>query len=537
MQDLGLRPFRRERLLDYCYPTESFWAEWRSSKDLLKSRGIFLTKENDTWIVAVRRSDTSPEVTPPPPSYALSDTGGLLPYQISPAGDLVARLLRYNSAVDGSDPGTGKTYTAAAVARELSYAPIVVCPMSVMEPWRRTLTKFGVTPTCIVNWEYARSKGFRFGFKSKEGYVWRGLPKNVLIIFDEAHRGKGEATLQAEMIVAARRQDIPHLLLSGTLAQNPREMRASGYSLDLHALYDFNEFCGKYGGAKNKFNRWVFADNVAAMTSISRQLYPARGVRVRIADLGDAFPETRIVAESFDVEGATVQNEKHVELMREIERLQKLKHSVKGLETKLAEAKEVGARAGLSASEEELLAEYRKAKAAVMTLDLRYRQDAELRKVPIVADLARDAIATGQSVAIFVNYHESLKLLEQSLKAVVIHGQQKPGERAEAIRRFQADEVHAIVCNIQAGGVGVSLHDVRGERARHSFVMPTYSAQDLIQVLGRVHRAGGLSKSQQTLVYAAGTVEENVCRAVKLKLAAIDALNDGDVAVTPEWRE
>lgn len=534
MQDLGLRPFRSERLIDYCYPTEPFWSAWRTSKTMLKERGIFLTKENGTWIVAVRKAAADPQVVPPPPSYALTDTGGLLPYQVAPAGDIVARLLRYGSAIDGSDPGTGKTYVAAAAMRELHFAPLVVCPMSVMEPWRRVLARMGVRPHAIVNWEYARSKSFSFGHVTRERtFVWKNLPRNVCIIFDEAHKGKGEATLQAELLIAARRQDIPHLLLTATLAQHPREMRASGYCLDLHALYDFNKFCEHYGGVKNKFNRWVFQDNVAAMATISKQLFPARGVRVRISDLGDAFPETLITAECYDVAGVSVQNEHHEMLLKEVERLISLKNSVRGLEAKIAEAGE----AGCTEEERELIAQYRKAKAAVMTLDLRYRQDAELRKVPVVLDLARDIVESGQSVAIFVNYMETLKMLQDGLKAVAIHGQQSGEERQAAIDAFQANRAHAIVCNSQAGGVGVSLHDLTGERPRQSLIMPTYSAQDLIQVLGRIHRSGGKSKSIQRLVYASGTVEENVCRTVKMKIAAIDALNDGDLAVTPAWRE
>jgi len=60
--------------------------------------------------------------------------------------------------------------------------------------------------------------------------------------------------------------------------------------------------------------------------------------------------------------------------------------------------------------------------------------------------------------------------------------------------------------------------------------MPTYSVFDLKQVLGRVHRAGGKSKSIQYLVYAAGVdLEEDICNSLDKKLKQMDQLMDGEV--------
>ena len=54
---------------------------------------------------------------------------------------------------------------------------------------------------------------------------------------------------------------------------------------------------------------------------------------------------------------------------------------------------------------------------------------------------------------------------------------------------------------IQAGGVGVSLHDLHGGHPRMSIISPTWSGQDLKQVLGRIHRAGSKTPAIQKIVF------------------------------------
>jgi hypothetical protein len=52
----------------------------------------------------------------------------------------------------------------------------------------------------------------------------------------------------------------------------------------------------------------------------------------------------------------------------------------------------------------------------------------------------------------------------------------------------------------------------------------------LKQVLGRVHRAGGKTKSVQYIVYAAGIhIEEKTCNSLDDKLKRMDLLSDGEI--------
>ena len=111
----------------------------------------------------------------------------------------------------------------------------------------------------------------------------------------------------------------------------------------------------------------------------------------------------------------------------------------------------------------------------------------------------------------------------------LVHGGQTSDERAEAVGKFQTNEYRICICMVQAGGVGLSLHDLKGTHPRVSFISPSFSAIDLRQSLGRIHRAGGLSLARQYVLFAADSVEEDVCRAVRRKLDNLELLNDGDL--------
>jgi len=164
---------------------------------------------------------------------------------------------------------------------------------------------------------------------------------------------------------------------------------------------------------------------------------------------------------------------------------------------------------------------------------LQARQLAELAKAPAIIDLARDLIRSGLSEPIFLNFRDSVHQVAAALGAEVIDGADGgDSHRASAIGNFQADRKHALVLQIGAGGVGVSLHDVCGERPRHSLLSPPESAWDLIQALGRNRRFGQRSPALRTILTLAGSVEERVKAAVERNAAQNETINDGDLRCT-----
>lgn len=326
-------------------------------------------------------------------------------------------------------------------------------------------------------------------------------------IVSNCHRANGINTQNAGLVFAAKRQDIRTLALTATLGDTPMKLRAIGYLIGLHRGDDFYRWVRSYGCRPGAFGGFEMAGNAATraavMARLHKQIFPARGVRVRVSEIPE-FPETSIQPELYKIDDPKKVNALYSEM-----------------EAQLAALKEKAA--------------HDKDKSNPLTIMLRARQQIELLKVPVFEDLAKDAIEQGMSVAIFINFKETLQALCDRLGTkCCIHGGQTgeagAAERQKCIDDFQSDRERIIICNTAAGGVGLSLHDLNGRFPRLSLISPSFSATEFRQVLGRVHRAGGKSKSIQRVIFCAGTIESDIHGALTRKLNALDALQDGDLA-------
>jgi hypothetical protein len=418
----------------------------------------------------------------------------------------VLAVLR-GSALDASDTGTGKTYVSLAVFYVLNQSVYVVCPKAVMPSWKRAAQYLGVDVHGIINYELLirggheaqRLKRKTYKGEDEDYFEWT-LPQDVAIIFDECHRLKDPKTLNNKLGVAAIVGGYTVMGLSATAADNPLQMKFSGM---LTGLFDnpaeFWSWAKRHDVVKGRFGH-EYVGGRATLSRIHKAIFPTRGNRLRIADLGEAFPESQICAECYDMNGAADKIDAIYSAMnRELNDLRKK-------------------------------AKTDKDPTLPLTVRLRARQQVELLKVPALAQMVEDATEEGMSVAVFVNFNETLDALMKKLKTdCVIRGGQSAETREDNIQAFQRDEEQVIIANIRAGGVGVSLHGTPQARMRLAIICPTDSGQDLKQALGRVWRANG-AKSIQRIFFAADTVEETVCDNVRAKIARIDTLNDGDLA-------
>jgi len=432
----------------------------------------------------------------------------LLPFQTDHAARLLAALRRAGVALDASDPGVGKTFVACNVAKRSGWKLAVIAPKATLPAWRRVAEGFGADVLFISNYESLKLGKTGFVVFQGKDFIWR-LSPDALLIFDEAQRCKGRDSQNARMLIAARRQGIRTLLCSATAAASPLDMRAIGYALGLHRLHDFWSWAIAHGCRKGRFG-FEFGGNREALERLHRQVFLGNGPgsRLRIEDIPE-FPPTQIIAEP-------VGTGKEREIQAIYDQLARDIH--------IAKARDDESR--LSEIADDLKAK----KANHLTVLLRARQEIEALKADAIVSMAKDAAAEGMSVAVFLNFDDTVREVAARLGTnCLVVGGQSDCARAEAIRRFQENREPFIVANIKAGGVGVSLHDPEGRKPRLSIISPTYSAQDLRQCLGRVHRTGG-AHSIQRIIFAADTVEERICEAVSTKLACIDLLNDGDLS-------
>jgi hypothetical protein len=106
-------------------------------------------------------------------------------------------------------------------------------------------------------------------------------------------------------------------------------------------------------------------------------------------------------------------------------------------------------------------------------------------------------------------------------------GDQSLDERNSCIDDFQSNKRKIIISMIQAGSVGISLHDKHGGHPRMSLISPSWNGIEMKQCLGRIHRAGSKSPALQRLIYCAKTYEEEICKMIDNKLEVIDKINNG----------
>lgn len=480
----------------------------------------------------------------------MRNSGGLLPYQIPAVEQLLAALRTNGAALDASDMGVGKTYAAGGVIRELNAPTLVVCPKVSITGWQRMGERLGVEFD-IVNYEQLRTGKTPFGawanpkteasgkflkcnscqlvfdpakpqpcphhFAGIHCVETKTKPHNYgrfsfhpgvkLAVFDEAHRAGAVDSLNADMLIATRRQGIRALSLSATAADSPLGLRGLGYSLGLHKLADFYPWAMRHGCRKLPFGGFHFAVGEERkreiLAGIHADIFPARGARVRIEDLGDAFPDCQVFAELCDMDAGGKIDAAYAEMAEAVERLN-------------------------CAARNDVAADH------PLTKILRARQRIELLKVPMLVELAQDAVAEGRSVALFVNFRETVDELCKRLKTNCRIDGSQVGPAGERQRRasmedFLADRERIIVCTIAAGGISIDLHDIRGEFPRLGLISPGYSAREFRQVCGRLRRQGAKSKSIYRAIFAAGTVEAPVQKALAGKLNNLDALNDADL--------
>ena len=145
-----------------------------------------------------------------------------------------------------------------------------------------------------------------------------------------------------------------------------------------------------------------------------------------------------------------------------------------------------------------------------------------------VAERIRDVIATGDKVVVFTSFNDGVAKHAATLgpAAVTITGSQSAEQRMEAVDRFQMDpSVSVAVCNIIAGGVGITLtagthvifQDLDWVPANHA------QAED------RCYRMGQTKKVTVEYFHAEGSLDSYIARLLETKIKLINAVESDDV--------
>lgn len=388
----------------------------------------------------------------------------LYPYQRGHAECLGTILQERGLAFDQSPPGVGKSYPALALAYDLGTSPVIVCQKSTLHHWESVCQYMGVKPRAIVNYETLRScKVYSDSEYRKrrsvdwitvsgtglERYVWK-LPSHSLIIFDEAHVCRNSKTDYGAMLAGAVKSEANVLCLSATLSER---------EADLAFLLYLTGTINKPAGA-SAYMRRVIRNGNDPVTHF-RQIFSHWCSSMSYSEAMSGLPAQQCSGEVHTVSGTSALRKSYRALVKDTER-------------------------GVARWTE-------------------HRQEIELAKVDLFVRLAEEALETGYSVAIFLNYLRSIELVSERLEnCLTITGSTEARNRKKYISRFQKDKCHCMVLQSDTGGTGISLHDVHGHRPRMSLISPPVRASVLIQVLGRIYRAGTKTPVRQRILYCQG---------------------------------
>lgn len=493
-------------------PNQAFWNLWRFDKNEIKAQGIFVRKEKGTYIVyraipmsVVYSSKRLPNNLKKKQKLFFSKQ--LLQYQKKHTLGLVKAICKHGSALDGSDTGTGKTFCALTVAKEIKRKPFAICSKSGKKEWRNAAEELEVEGLITINYEKLKrwKTDYLIKLPSKDDQLdleWLVPSDEYILIWDEVHRCKSYKSINSKMLIQATQQGYLNLMLSATIADNPMQLKAVGFALNLFPREeDFWPWIKANGCDKNEYDAYEFCNSDRILTNIHKSIYTEKGSRIKVSELGDMFPKNKVISTSYTMDNAKKIQRIHESIAQMYETL-KFRKSLDG-ESHLTEL-------------------------------LRARQEIELLKVPTFVEMAEDLLEEGHSVILFMNFTDTIKVLMEKLNTnCVVWGEQKGkkglAEREYNIDAFQNDNARIIICNIGAGGESISLHDKNGKYSRVTLISPTWSAQALKQCLGRAPRAKAKTPVVQKIIFAADTVEENVAIRLAEKVDRINVINDGDL--------
>lgn len=447
----------------------------------------------------------------------------LYEYQHDHTKLLIAAITEHNTVIDASDTGTGKTHCSIIAAKNINYNIVVICPKSVIPSWRRAgeLHGYNITDSgssfrskkksikskfwmFVSNYEQFKNGNTPFlnvGYdtEDKPVYEW-DFPGETLLIVDECHRAKNHKTQNSKMLYAGFRENIPMFLLSATLIDRVIYMYTVGFLTGLYSSHmEFKQWVkNRQFDVRNNPDTTNKHQSIqdSCLKALHKHIFPIRGSRMSVAQLGKLFPENLIIYEPCVIGSENKEIQKiYRKMIKRIEKIMEAKGSSQ----------------------------------CMLTVLIRARQAAELMKVAIIAELVEDAIEEGKSAVVFMNFNDSIEQLAVTLKTDCVITGDNPEDRQQLIDKFQRNESRVIICNSAAGGEGISLHDTDGKYPRISFIVPSWSAMATKQCLGRIARAGAKSKCIQKILYCSDSIEETVVELIKQKISNINMINDGPV--------
>jgi SNF2 family DNA or RNA helicase len=157
----------------------------------------------------------------------------------------------------------------------------------------------------------------------------------------------------------------------------------------------------------------------------------------------------------------------------------------------------------------------------------RLKQLAADGKMGAVCEWIDSFLESGEKLVVFAHHVHIVNALADRYSAPRISGAVSEKERDAAIQAFQNDpQTRLIVCNIQAGGVGITLTAA----SNVAFVELAWTPAAHEQAVDRTHRIGQRDVVIAWYLLANGTIDDDIYALIESKRVVVNAATDGGTA-------
>ncbi len=438
---------------------------------------------------------------------------GMLPYQRGHCINIINTLRLHSRCLDTSVMGSGKTYTACFVAKQLNVDLVVFGPPLTRNGWADAARHIGITDRLEFHSysEFQRKAkpylaeitiGDEKRYTATTEWTDRITTRSTLLAFDESHNLKNN-TMRTSCAVALSQSVIDAggkvLLLTATpydkveqivnvarllviVRRSPLIMHipATGQRIMI-GMADLIHYCTRLTGEPIRYNEHGSADKLTK-TLVTKHIKPRLFVEMK--------PPPKLYNASVANYFCRVESQNSIELLRDgVNRLH----------------------AGISMTQSADPA----VRAAALGVITQALQMIEKGKVEIFVRIAYNKLTTDLSskVIIMLNYIEPLKEIQAHLgwiNPLVIYGQTKQADRDAALAKFQSQSLahRLLITNVNMTSTGINLDDREGDRPRLMLVSPSYKTINLHQAIGRTDRVTTRSEPVSKYIYARDTSTE-----------------------------
>jgi SNF2 family DNA or RNA helicase len=410
------------------------------------------------------------------------------------------------------------------------FPALVVCPNTLKLNWRREVRKWIPqrrvevinatdkqiwlnTDITVINYDLLQ--------KHSAALAARGY---VVMVLDESHMVKERGTIRAKECIALSKIIPKKLLLTGTpIVNRPKELISQLMILERMKKFGTQfAFLQHYCQAQQTKYGWD-TSGASNLEELHEKLRATCMVRRRKEDVLKELPDKQYTFVPMELDNPAeyaLAERDVVEYLKQC--ALKNKAFLAAIAHMTPEDKQNAMNA--RASSAEAMAERNEALRRIEIC----KQLAAKGKMAGLIEWITDVIDTGQKLVVFGHHVAFVKKLVNHFKdsagAVCIMGEVSLEDRDKNVQRFQNDDnCRLIVCNMEAGGLGLTL--TAASTAAFFELGWTPTGHD--QCEGRLHR---ISQKNAVAIYyllAAGTIDEEIYSILRDKRDVVDAVTDG----------